>query len=138
METQVIRKISYKKDVDENEDIARLVGYLGDEDPNVRWGAAIDLQRKGKVAAGPLTRVLGEGSDLARPPAIWALGKINDPGSEKPLVEALSSDHAWTRWMAMASLTMTGSPEAMVAVERALRTEDGSVRGILAELVEGS
>jgi HEAT repeat protein len=138
MEAQVIKPVSYKKDGDEEQNVARLVGQLGDYDPNVRWGAAIGLQRIGVAAADPLVRVLSEGSELARPPAIWALGKIDYPGSEKSLVEALSSDHEWTRWMAMASLTAIGSPGAMVAVEGALRNEDGSVRGILAELVEGS
>jgi HEAT repeat protein len=138
MEAQVIRQISYEKDVSEEQTVALLVGQLGDNDPNVRWGAAIGLQRIGVAAAGPLVRVLSEGSAIARPPAIWALGKINYSGSEKSLVEALSSDHAWTRWMAMASLTAIGSPGAMVAIEEALRNEDGSVRGILAELVEGS
>ncbi len=138
MEAQVIKQVSYKQDGNEEQNIAMFVRQLGNNDPNVRWGAAIGLQRIGVAAAGPLARVVSEGSAVARPPAIWALGKIDYPGSEKSLVEALSSDDEWTRLMAMASLTAIGSPGAMIAVEKALASEDGSVRGILAELVEGS
>jgi HEAT repeat protein len=138
MEAQVIKQASYKQDGNEEQNVALLVGQLGNNDPNVRWGAAIGLQRIGVAAADPLVRVISEGSAVARPPAIWALGKIDYPGSEKSLIEALSSDDEWTRLMAMASLTAMGSPGARVAVEKALANEDGSVRGILAELVEGS
>lgn len=138
MEAQVIKQVSYKQDGNEEQNIALLVGQLGNKDPNVRWRAAIGLQRIGVPAASPLVQVVSEGSVVARPPAIWALGKIDHPLSEKSLVEALSSDDEWTRLMAMASLTEIGSPGAMAAVENALATEDGSVRGILAELIEGS
>ena len=138
MEAQVIKQVSDKQDGNEEQNIAMFVGQLGNNDPNVRWGAAIGLQRIGVAAAGPLVQVVSEGSATARPPAIWALGKIDYHGSEKPLIEALSSDDEWTRLMAMASLTAIGSQGAIVAVEKALASEDGSVRGILAELVEGS
>jgi HEAT repeat protein len=138
MEAKVIKQVNYTQDGDKEQTVTQLARQLGDTDPNVRWGAAIGLQHLGGAAAGPLARVISEGSKLARPPAIWALGKINYPGTEKSLIEALSSDHEWTRWMAIASLTTIGSPGAIVAVEGALRNEDESVQGIIGELIEGS
>ena len=67
MEAQVIKQVSYKQDGTEEQNIAMLVGQLGNNDPNVRWGAAIGLQRIGVPAAGPLVQVVSEGSASGTP-----------------------------------------------------------------------
>ena len=111
---------------------------LKDEDPKVRWRAALACQKVGAPAAGHLIRTLEEGEHQAKPPAIWALEHIGDKRAIEPLIRSLATEHTWTRWMAMAALIKLGDPKGVAAAREALRTRTRSSREIVEELVEGS
>jgi HEAT repeat protein len=87
--------------------VVPLVRLLGDSDPYVRGRAAYALSAIGQPAVSELVRVLDQGTTDARPSAVAALGRINDPRAIAPLVRALSDGDERVR------------SEALVALERA-------------------
>jgi HEAT repeat protein len=118
--------------------VGPLMPLLRDEDPRVRWRAAIAFQWIGTPAATPLIRALEEEEHYVRPPAIWVLEQIGDPRAVEPLMRAISAKHPWTRWMAMAALIKIGDPKGVAAAREAMKSEDEVARGIIEELVERS
>jgi HEAT repeat protein len=108
-------------------------------DRNVRWSAAIALQRIGASAVDPLTKVLVNGSPETRAPAIWALEQIGDDRAVDPLIGILKGDtNEFCRWMAAAALRKIGDPTGIAAVEEALKGADAEEIGYIEELIEGS
>ncbi len=118
--------------------VGPLMPLLRDQDPKVRWRAALAFQKVGAPAAGQLIGTLEGGEHHAKPPAIWALEHIGDKRAIEPLIRLLATEHSWTRWMAMAALIRLGDPKGVTAAREALKSEDAVVQGIVEELVEGS
>jgi HEAT repeat protein len=81
-----------------------LALLLGDIDPYVRGRAAYALSTIGQPAVPALIRVLEQGTTEARPAAVAALGRINDPHAIAPLVRALGDEDERVRAEALVSL----------------------------------
>jgi HEAT repeat protein len=97
--------------------IPRLIEGLNDEDPQVRWRAAIALGAMGGDAVDPLIRVLESSSSAARIPAAWAAAEIGDQKAVDPLVRVMCDDPSeCCRVMAAAALLKLGDQKGVECV----------------------
>jgi HEAT repeat protein len=74
----------------------------------VRWRAAIALERIGPAALEALMVAAGDQEWTTRVPAIWALEHIGDRQAEASLVANLVGRNECCRWMAEAALAKIG------------------------------
>ncbi|HTY15850.1 MAG TPA: HEAT repeat domain-containing protein [Methanoregulaceae archaeon] len=91
-------------DIGDPKAVIPLAGLLDDTDPYVRGRAAYALSAIGQPAVSELVRVLDRGTTNARPSAVAALGRINDPRAIAPLIRALSDDDERVRSEALVAL----------------------------------
>ena len=96
-------------DIGDRRAVVPLAGLLGDTDPYVRGRAAYALSAIGQPAVSELIRVLDKGTADARPSAIAALARINDPRAIAPLVRALSDGDERVRSEALDALERAGT-----------------------------
>jgi HEAT repeat protein len=103
----------------------------------MRWRAAIALERIGPPAVEALMVAAEEREWTTRVPAIWALEHIGDRQAVPTLVENLNGENECCRWMAAAALTRIGTDREVAIVEAAF-VNDPAGRGFVEELIEGS
>jgi HEAT repeat protein len=97
--------------------VPRLIEGLNDEDPQVRWRAAIALGAMGGPAVDPLISVLESSPSAARIPAAWAAAEIGDARAVDPLVGVMTADPSeCCRVMAAAALLKLGDEKGVDSV----------------------
>lgn len=105
--------------------------FLGDDDPEARYTAALslgELEDRASVEA-LIAQIDGDGHPLPRQAAVIALGMIGDPRALKALVQALRHAPPDVRFQAVTSLVQVAPEEAPGPLRRALSDEDQEVRG---------
>lgn len=117
--------------------VAAISGMLESGDREVRWRAAVALERIGTPAVDTLVAAARHENYLVRVPAIWALEHIGDQRSVDALVANLNGENECCRWAAAAALSKIGGENERAAVESAF-ANDPAGRGIVEELIEGS
>jgi len=117
--------------------VSEISGMLVSEDREVRWRAAVALERIGAPAVDTLVAAAGHDNYLVRVPAIWALEHIGDARAVDALVANLNGENECCRWAAAAALQQIGGETGRAAVESAF-ANDPDGRGIVEELIEGS
>jgi HEAT repeat protein len=91
-----------------------LIKALGNEDEQVRYGAAESLGKSGDNAIEPLIKALEEDEEeYVRYGAANALGNIGDKRAVEPLIKALEDKHWWTRKNAAEALGKIGDKRAV-------------------------
>ena len=91
-----------------------LIKALGNEDEQVRYGAAESLGKSGDNAIEPLIKALEEDEEeYVRYGAADALGNIGDKRAVEPLIKALEDKHWWTRKHAAEALGKIGDKRAV-------------------------
>jgi HEAT repeat protein len=113
--------------------VITLAPMLRSGEREVRWRAAIALERIGSPAVGILVAAARDENFLVRVPAIWALEHIGDSRAVVPLVENLNGRNECCRWMAAAALSKIGGPAEKAAVEKAF-SNDPAGREIVDEM----
>lgn len=103
----------------------------------MRWRAAIALERIGPPAVEALMVAAGDLEWTTRVPAIWALEHIGSREAIPALLENLNGTSECCRWMAAAALTRVGDARELAIVEAEF-VNDPVGRGIVEELIEGS
>ena len=91
-------------DIGDPRAVEPLIRLLGDTDPYVRGRAAYALSGIGQPAVPALIRVVEQGATEAKPSAVAALGRINDPLAIAPLIRALGDEDERVRSEALVSL----------------------------------
>ncbi len=102
----------------EAKDLATLAGrasqLLSAPDARLREaGAEIAGLLAGAVPATQLAPLAGDDSPTVRGAAVWALGKLADPASEKALLAAFRDDDPTVHERAAAGLLRLGTPDAL-------------------------
>jgi HEAT repeat protein len=105
----------------------KLVGSLGDEDPNIAYASAYALIDIGKPAVDPLIEALKDDNPQVRSFAALALGEIRDKKAMKPLLEILADPSPKVRMNVAYSLGEIGAVEAVEPLIKLLKDEDGEV-----------
>jgi HEAT repeat protein len=103
----------------------------------MRWRAAIALERIGPPAVEALMVAAGDPDWTTRVPAIWALEHVADRRAVPALVENLNGENECCRWMAAAALSRVGDDREWAIVEAEF-ADDPAGRGVVEELIEGS
>lgn len=103
----------------------------------MRWRAAIALERVGPPAVEALMVAADDVEWTTRVPAIWALEHIGDRRAVSRLMEQLGSTNECCRWMAAAALSRVGDDRDWAIVEAEF-VNDPVGRGIVEELIHGS
>ncbi|MGE5180787.1 MAG: HEAT repeat domain-containing protein, partial [Acidobacteriota bacterium] len=92
----------------------RITQLLGAAEPRLREaGAEIAGLLGGAVPATALVPLAGDDAAAVRGAAVWALGKLADPASEKALLSAVRDDDPAVHERAAAGLLRLGTPEAL-------------------------
>lgn len=113
-----------------------LVHALNNDEATARWRIAIALVCVGTAATEALIDVVDVGKDQAVNPAIWALGRIDDPRAVEPLVAAMKCGRSEScRGLAAAALMRLGHPDGIAAVDEALPATDETFRAFVSEEV---
>ena len=99
-------------------------------DREIRWRAAVALERIGAPAVETLVAAAGHDDYLVRVPAIWALEHIGDARAVDTLVANLNGTNECCRWAAGAALAKIGGESGRAAVESAF-ANDPAGRGIV-------
>ena len=106
-------------------------------DREVRWRAAVALERIGAPAVETLVAAAGHDDYLVRVPAIWALEHIGDARAVDALVANLNGTNECCRWAAGAALQRSAARAAGPRSRARSRTTRRGA-GIVEELIEGS
>jgi hypothetical protein len=110
---------------------------LKDPDPRMRHaGAELAGLLGGAVTASALIPLSADEVAAVRGAAMWALGKIADPSSEKMLLGAFSDDDATVHERAAAGLLRLGTPATLgQAIKFVAGDGDPAARGTLAAAI---
>ncbi len=109
-----------------DEVMERLTAQLQSEDGTHRQRARNDIIKIGRPAVPFLIQLLSSPSERLRWEACKALGRIVDPASSAPLVEALRDNSMEIRWLAAEDLIALGE-DAIVPLLQALEIHFNSV-----------
>jgi HEAT repeat protein len=120
------------------ERLQRLLGWLEDPDPGVRWEGAMLLGELGAAAGSAvpaLTAALRDGDGDVRRQAVSTLVEIGAPAATPGLIEALASADAAVRREAAQALAEIGppAPAAVPGLSRALDDSEVEVRQLAVE-----
>ena len=110
--------------------IAPLIAVLKHKDWGFCWHAARALGQLGKPAAKPLIALLTDEKQekIVRRSAAYALGRLGDKQSAKPLLDVLKDEDPQVRLEAAFALGYLGNPRAMKPLVAALKDENWQVR----------
>jgi HEAT repeat protein len=118
------------REIDDTEAVRAMAESLNDEDPDVRFRAALGLGYIGSSMAVPaLIEALGDEDSNVGSAAVEALGRMNDPTALHALIEVLrNNDDDYLRRCAAEALGRIDRSDAIPALIEALGDEHMFVR----------
>lgn len=117
--------------MEKEENVARLIESLKEDDEHVRVQVLELLEEIGSPAVEQLIEALSSGEKNIRIGSAKALGEIKDPRAITPLIETLKDDNKWVRREASGALSKMGE-SAVDPLLGILDDADWKVRGAAA------